>query len=657
MTIISRRFYNQSLPFRNHDSNLRGAAIIKLSFSIHLPNAVKFFRSVALFSALLLSCFLFALGADDATRWSAKLDAPVSFYQTTELGVLVVGTTKSLYCIDAESGETLWRRKNTRLDETDVAAVPGTDILLLSLESGDKSRLEAADLMTGDTLWRSEKTRGSVMQMALDQNTNLLAVVMARDARGRAREGFKRRAIVHMFDLSAGREVWQHELESDIEMMPARWDDATEVSYTLDNYRPPAFLDGRLYLFYEGVTSLDERTGKERRREKFRVNEEGLALTEADPVMDERNVYVSGRGHVRAISRASGEAVWESKDVGLAPEMILTREALYVRTGGQFTRLENGEQTKRGPYGVSAIDVETGKILWRYKGADKGITNIALPDSTTIAIADSDDLIMLDAQTGKRRAKASHEVDRAAFVLLNERGQLVVGGDNEVAAFNVAGEKAVWRSRHNPPGRGFLRTVAAVAARAASLYFRYGGAATTVFRGAQLLNAASTLRWSGLAAHATLPNLTSLAENYAREYARERFSSFGVLSRVSSARQLSSARPPTNLRLPVHAPSAAEAETRLLDRLDPASQLERLSRFLWRRKKLAALRGQWMYFYTDLKGRDAGHGLLGVNLNNGTPERAVKLNDPDERFISDDATNLLYVSRDDRLFAYDLAPQ
>jgi outer membrane protein assembly factor BamB len=523
--------------------------------------------------------------------------------------------------------------------------------LLLSLESGDKSRLEAVDLLTGDTLWLSEKTRGSVMQMALDQSTNLLAVVMARDARGRAREGFKRRAIVHMFDLRAGREVWKHELESDIEMMPARWADDKEVSYTLDNYRPPAFLDGRLYLFYEGVTSLDAQTGKERRREKFRVNEEGLALTEADPLMDESNIYVSGRGHVRAISRASGEAVWESKDLGLAPEMVLTRDMLYVRTGGQFTRLENGEQTKRGPYGVSAISVESGEILWRYKGADKGITNIALPDSSTIAIADSDDLILLDAQTGKRRAKSSHQVDRAAFVLLNERGQLVVGGDNEVVAFALSGEEALWRSRHNPPGRGLLRTVAAVAARAASLYFRYGGAATTVFRGAQLLNAASSLRWSGLAAHATVPNLTSLAENYAREYARERFNSFGLLSKVSTARQS------TSLRVPVRSPSISEVEPRLLDRLDPAAQLERLSHFLWRRKKLAALRGQWMYFYTDLKGRDGGHGLLGVNLNNGASERAVKLDDPDERFISDDAANLLYVSREDRLLAYDLGAQ
>jgi outer membrane protein assembly factor BamB len=624
-----------------------------LFFSTHTLNIRRALKGVLFILAFVLPLSIFAGEAKGSTRWSAKLDAHVRFYQATELGVLVLGTEKSLYGVDAETGEVLWRRKNVRLDETDVAPVPGTDLLLLSLEQGDKSRLEALDLMTGDALWRSEKVRGSVMQMALDQNTNLLAVVLVRDARDHVREGFKRHPVVHLFDLGAGKELWKYEIESEVEMMPARWSEDGDVSYTLDNYRAPAFLDDHLYLFYEGVTSLDERTGKERRREKFRVNEEGLALTDADPTMDERYIYASGRGHVRAISRSSGDTVWESKDLGLTPEMVLTRDVLYVRTGGRFTRLKNGEVAERGPYGVSAIDVENGKILWRYKGADKGITNILLNDAQSITVADRDDLILLDAATGKRRAKTSHEVERAAFVLLNERGQAVVGGDNEVAAFDTSSGRNEWRSKHDPPGRGLLRTVAAIAARATSLYFRYGGAATTVFRGAQLLNAASTLRWSGLSVHAALPNLTSLAENYARDSVRDRFNSYGVLSRIREASNLSP-NLSTNLRVPIRTPSSAEVQERLLDRLDPATQLERLSRFLWRRKRLASLHGEWMYFYTDLKGRVEGHGLLGVNLNAGAAQRAIRLNNPDDRFISDETTNLLYVSHDDQLIALEL---
>lgn len=308
------------------------------------------------------------------------------------------------------------------------------------------------------------------MQMALDQNAKLLALVLVRDARSKAKEGFKRKPVIHVFDITNGEELWKRELESEVEMMPARWGDNDEVPYTLDNYRGPAFLDNRLYLFYEGLTSLDAQTGRERRREKFRVNEEGLALTEADPVADERNVYTSGRGKVRAISRLDGEEVWEAKDLGSVPEMILTREVLYARTGGQFAQLRDGETVERGPYGVSAIDLEKGKVLWRYKGADKGITNVVLPDAATVVVADRDDLIIIDARTGKRRTQVSHGVEKAAFVLLNERGEAVVGGKNELAAFDLKTGENVWRSRHNPPGRGLLRTIAAISARAAALF-------------------------------------------------------------------------------------------------------------------------------------------------------------------------------------------
>ena len=415
--------------------------------------------------------------ASAAEPWSTKLDSGVRFYQATDVGVLVVGTEKSLYGLEAETGDVLWRRKDVRLDETDVAAVPGTDVLLVTLESGSKTRLESLDIVTGEALWRSDKVRGAVMQTAFEPSAGLLAAVFVRDAKSKPHEGFKRKPELHVFDLASGEELWKRELESEVEMMPVVWGDDhdKDVPYTLDNYRPPAFLDGRLYLFYEGLTSLDARTGKERRREKFKVNEDGLALTESDPVADERYIYISGRGRVRAISRTDGEVAWESKDLGLTPELLLAGGTLYARTGGQFTRLEDGEPAARGPYGVSAIDAATGKTLWRYKGADKGLTNFAIPNAGTVAVADRDDLILLDSATGKRRLKVSHGVEAAAFLLLNERGELVLGGKNELAAFEGSSGTPLWRERHEPPGRGLLRTVAAVAARAASLYFRYGG--------------------------------------------------------------------------------------------------------------------------------------------------------------------------------------
>ena len=550
---------------------------------------------------VLLLVFLFSSAsvfAQISTTWSVKLDKDIRFYQSTELGVVIAGTEKSLYAVDGSTGEILWRRKDTSLDETDVVPVPGTDLLLLSFEKGDKARIEAVDVLTGNSIWRSEKIKGGVMQISVDPGNNLLGVVLAKDAKNRARDGFKRHPLLHVLDLASGDELWKYEV-GEVEMMPSRWpdDSGKDVEYTLDNYYPPVFVDGRLYVFYEGVTSFDARSGKERLREKYRVNEEGLALTEAEPIFSEGFVYVSGHGRVRAISRQTGDTEWEAKDLGLTPEMILAGDVLYVRTGGQFTRLKDGETIERGSYGVSAIDTRSGKVLWRYKGADKGITNLLLPDRNTVAIADRDNLILLDATNGKRTLRVSHKIERPSFGLINERGDIVIGGQSEIAAFESSRGRELWRARHTPPGRGIVRTVAAIAARAASLYFRYSGPGMAAFRAA---SAFSNLQ--SLATAATRNRRAPLA----------RFNRYGIASR----------------------------------------ELDRLSRFLWHRERLATVRGSWMYFYTNLD--RGGNGLAGVNVNNGRTDRQLRLPDLDERFVTDEVLGLMFTASGEKLFSHRL---
>ncbi|HEX5888376.1 MAG TPA: PQQ-binding-like beta-propeller repeat protein [Pyrinomonadaceae bacterium] len=574
---------------------------------------MKWYRIILLFIVLIpLPVF--------AQTWTAKLDKDVRFYQPTELGILLVGTEKSLYAIDSSTGDELWRRKDVELDETDVAPVPGTDLLLISFEKGDKARIEATDLISGNSIWRSDKIKGAVMHMAVDPASNLLAIVLAKDAKSRAREDFKRRPLVHVLDLASGNELWDYEA-SEVEMMPTRWpdDSGKDVGYTLDNYYPPAFVDGRLYLFYEGLTSFAARNGEARVREKYRVNEDGLALSEAEPIFDDRFIYVSGHGRVRAISRESGDTEWEAKDLGLTPEMMLIGGVLYVRNGGQFTRIKDGETVERGSYGLSAIDARSGKVLWRYKGADKGITNMLVPGPNVLAVADRDDLIFVDAQTGKRTMRVSHKIERPSFGLLNERGDIVIAGQSEIAAFDALSGRQLWRARHTPPGRGVFRTVAAIAARAASLYLRFGGTAVTAFRGVQIARAVGGLSWSGLTVRSSVSNLQTLATASRRpNYPGRQLKKYGIL-----------------------------------DRVDPSRQLDRLSRFLWHRDRLASLRGQWMYFYTDLKTRD-GDGLAGVNVNTGRTEREIRLSDLDERFVTDEAITLMFSASGNRVYGHSL---
>jgi len=607
------------------------------------------------------------------TAWQSNLDSKVQFYQTTDFGVLLAGTEKSLYAIDGQSGERLWRRSTGKINETAVTPIPNTDLILFTRDLGSKSRLEAVDLLSGDRVWQSDKVKGDVMQLAVAPDSDLIAVVMVKDARGKAGDILKRKPVVHVLQLSTGDEVWKRDLDGEIEMMPTRFGEGLgDIDFTLDNYRAPLLLDDRLFLFYEGSTSYDARTGKEKEREKFKINEEGLALTESDPVFDESHIYVSGRGKIRAIDRRTGKEDWSAGDLGTAAEMAVFGNRLFVRTGGQFTSIKDGELKEKGPFGVSCIDTMNGKTIWRYKGADKGLTNFVFADANTILIADKDDLITLDAITGKRLAKRSHKIEKAQFVLINESGEADVGGRDEIAAFPVRDAKApeVWRVKHSPPGRGVFRVVAGIALRAVALYFRYGGFATSAIglarTGLSAAAAINSFRWSGLRAHFDSVNLTSLATNAAKNYVSNRIYAYGSIGRSPSLLNrfgglqidLPNA---TDLRGKIIGkaidrvtPDRSEVKESIFDRVDPARQAEKLSAFLLKRKRLAELRSNYMYFYTDLPQPFSKKGLVGVNVHTGEDARFAPVSDPDPNFVTDETTGLLYSANGSRLQAFEV---
>jgi outer membrane protein assembly factor BamB len=611
------------------------------------------------FFLLCLLCLFAAIPFNAQPVWQTKLDSKIQFYQTTDFGVLLVGSENSLYAVDGQTGETIWRRKHKGLDETSISTIPDTDLVLLSLDEGDKSRLEAIDLISGDSLWRSDKVKGDVMHLAVDPANDLLCVVLVKKAKEKSGKELKRKPEIYVFSLSNGKRLWKDELGADVEMMPTEFAEEKQVAYTLDNYRPPLFLDGKLYLFYEGATIYDARTGKEIEREKFKVNEDNLALTEADPVFDNQNIYLSGRGRIRAIDRRTGKIVWKADDLGVTPEMYLLDNVLYVRTGGQFTNIKNGETEEKGSYGISAIETRKGKTLWRFKGADKGLTNFVFTNDRTIFIADKDDLIQIDTNNGKRLDKIDHKIEKAQFVMQNEAGQIVVGGREEIAGFSFKDQRskikdqAEWRIRHKPPSRGIFRIVGAIALRATALYFRYGGLASSAYSfgsGAVGLRSTLSLRSNLLQNRFGSFDLTSLATNSAKAQVSNQIRLYGVASRARNFNGLQVQRPNLTSRM---TPSRADVQERLFDRLDPTRQLDKLSNYLLRRKQLAELRGNYMYFYTDLDKPFDKKGLVGVNVHSGQDGRFILVSEPDSRFITDEVNNLLYTADGNRLLAFD----
>src|SRR5215218_4313324 len=133
--------------------------------------------------------YVLIVSAYGQTAWQANLDSRIRFYQTTDFGIVVAGTERSLYAMDGQTGERLWRRETGRIEETAVTPVPDTDVILFSRDLGSKSRLEAVDLVSGSTLWQSDKVKGDVLQLAADPANDLIAVVLVKDPRGDATAG------------------------------------------------------------------------------------------------------------------------------------------------------------------------------------------------------------------------------------------------------------------------------------------------------------------------------------------------------------------------------------------------------------------------------------------------------------------------------------
>ncbi len=621
---------------------------------------------------------LLSIAAAAQSVWQENLDSRVRFYQTTDFGIVLAAGDNSLFAFDSATGDRLWKRKQKGLNETSVAPVPSTDLVLISTDEGDKSRLEAIDLLSGERIWRSDKLKGDVMQLAVDPESDLLAVVLVKRARARVGSDLKRSPVIHLIKLSDGEEIWKKELESDVSMMPSGFDSESEVPFTLDNYRAPLILDGKLFVFYEGLTAYDLRNGDVKLREKFRVNEDGLALTEADITLDEQRLYVSGRGKLRALDRRTLDVVWEANDLGNIAETAIVGDRVLVRTGGQFTRIKDGEVESHGPYGVSAIDIRNGKTIWRFKGADKGITNFVIPNPETVIFADRDDVFSLDLRSGRRLGKFGHDISGAQFVLVNETGGLVVGGRDEIAAFPLGPartqtgnlgksryalaafdkDQAIWRVRHKAPGRGALRIIAGVALRAAAIYFRYGGLGTSAInlaRSGVAIRSLLNLRWSGLKSRFASLDLTTLASNAASNYVQNRLTVFGIAARTSN---LSARVPGLQIRratiLNQIAPSRSDIQESFLDRIDPVRRIEKLSDLLLKRKRLAELRGNYMYFYTDLPAPFDRKGLVGVNIHTGRDERFVLVTDPDPRFVADETTGTVLSADGTRLAAFEI---
>ena len=135
---------------------------------------------------------------------------------------------------------------------------------------------------------------------------------------------------------------------------------------------------------------------------------------------------------------------------------VLTDFAPKFNTGDQ-KRVETEFNWDRKPRELQAIDIASGRVLWRSRGKIAPLTTAA--DSKSVVFYDGDRLVCVDPASGKQKWKSVSAAKRKLFeynyaprLLLNGGMVLYAGGDGAMKGFNAETGEEAWAAPHSKSG-------------------------------------------------------------------------------------------------------------------------------------------------------------------------------------------------------------
>jgi len=302
----------------------------------------------------------------------------------------------------------------------------------------------------------------------------------------------KSKPDMYAFQLSSGKALWEGEFAEKIDLHFVGTKKSFIQHYDLGGHMDPVHDDEAIYFTFAGLHKYDLNTGAMVWGVPYDVTEGKLKKANAQALLDGDVVYTSAKGQLRAVDRKTGAVKWTSPDYGAAvAEMLAHGSVIYGRMGGEFFDDKDREWKLKTPLGVVAVDKSNGQMLWKYDGADDGITNMVLVDEgKTLLIADAKNVIGLDtAAQGKVKETYKLKVEFKQFssggqkamkvarfglgglkggmkglkddkkaedhpvaIYHAEKGYAVIRGRQNVLAFDPEGRKVVWANSFAPPG-------------------------------------------------------------------------------------------------------------------------------------------------------------------------------------------------------------
>lgn len=573
-----------------------------------------------LISALVIGALL-AVSTQAGPLWTHKPTTDIKWYRVTDIGSVLVGSKTGLYTLDGESGQTIWTRNDLAgTEEFEVEMIAGTPLMFVSDTSGTFSKgtkLFALDLLTGQNIWETDKLKGATVAVepVYEKDLVLLVTVPTNNAN-------KAKPKITALRLTTGELIWEADYPDTVDLYGIERGSKYFPKFDLSGANEPIHDSDSVYFTYAGLHRYSLEDGKLLWGVKYDVTEGSIKRGNGQALIDGDTVYTSAKGQLRAIDKQTGALKWTSKDFGGAvAEVKQVDDVIYGRLGGAFYDFAKREYVNKKPFGVAAVNRQTGATLWYYEGAKDSVTNmVVLRDQNLVLLADAKNVIALDtASAGKAK-----ETYKMKIEFKNNLGAAATAA--KVVKFGFGGLSALG-------SKGGDTTDEPVA-----LYRRENG--TVVVQGKQHLLAfdprTKSIAWSVKYEAPGVPGWQKIAMAglTALAYTSATASAASTYYGTSQNRWANSQR---------------------------INSLASYEQFVSKRYSATKSTGNYVYVLTTVKeGKEKGAGLIGVHMETGRADRQILFKDKEPDYQVDEAVGRVFNLRNSKelsAFSVDSAPQ
>lgn len=462
---------------------------------------MKRIMAIVLCMTFLSATFLpYASAAEQV--WQAELEDKMAWSDVTDFGTLLVGSNVSLASYHPESGDKLWIREDLKkLAPFDVREMPGYPILVTAQDKGlggSKSIVEAIRMGTGETLWKTEAISGVPLGI-YPVTGKPVALFFINETMNTEKAGI----YIHAYNIETGELLWKSLYTPKPGGVPLHLADNSGMFYVrtdLSGYQDPVVEGDVAYVTFAGLQAIDLKNGSILWDIPFKPAHKTYKKAYAAPIIDDSMIYATGGGVIYAVDKTTGTIKWQSAKIrsGLITQLVMSPEMLVARIGGNFYNPGSKKIELDKPLVVMALNKADGAVLWEYKGAKGGLTNlIFLPQLKSVLFCDAKNLIAIDTtatgtvkeafnlplkfkrsiggadvtsagvkaltggiggmlQAGAKLAVGKEREDPPIAIIPQPNATVVVRGEQHILAFDPGKQEIVWSATFNSPGASAL---------------------------------------------------------------------------------------------------------------------------------------------------------------------------------------------------------